>query len=427
MRCRILADVHGRDIKRGEHYFLPWIAGLLIHGVCKSGKCSCFAGFVGESCGNVALCPSDLSSCQASSCDPLCFLDQASVIAVSVYGDDTEGTGERLNTSPVGKSPKAIRTLRRALEIVQPGQVIALYPGTFTGSANCGLQVNQANMTIRGIMGSGITRIDCSGLYGGIAVSSGELHLSNLTLTNMTSSSSQSGGAINVADGVVRGLDLHITGGVSTVSGGGIAAVRSSLILRDSSVSNCTADKGGAVFLDYSSFLLKNSRVSQSFAKYGAGIYAQNQVFIRGEGLSFIELNNASIIGGGVCVSGTTEIAGVVVEDNTAVTGAGVAVTAASTVVVNSSIGFNSATKNGGGVALLNLPELEMVSSTIQSNIAALRGGGLHVSSNGSVQFDAASSIVNCSAGKCLREQVDGETHCFLVLLERQTEPRCLR
>jgi hypothetical protein len=374
----------------------PGLPACSSSGACKSGECSCFAGFVGESCNNVALCPSDISSCQVEACDPLCLLDQDSVIAVSIYGSDTEGTGKRMDTSPAGKSPKAVRSLRQALNIATSGQLIALYPGTFEGTSNCDLQFTLLNLTIRGIGGSDVTRVDCSSMHSGFTVTSDELHLHNVTLANMKA---QSGSAINIIDGVLIGHDLHIVGGASSANGGGITALRSSVSLVDSSVRNCTAEKGGAIFLDSSNVVLDNTRISSSFAKHGAGIYAQNQVTISGNGRVVVAQNNASIAGGGILASGLTEIEGLRIEHNSGVAGAGLAVTAASTTLVNLIIEQNFATKSGGGVAVLNAAALEVVTSTITSNIAVFRGGGVFSSSSGSVQFDDTSAIFNCSAG----------------------------
>lgn len=300
-----------------------------------------------------------------------------------------------MDTSPVGKSPKAVRSLQRALEIVQPGWLIALYPGTFEGTSNCGLQFTQPNITIRGIAGSNTTQIDCSSTYGGFTVIGSELHLHNLTLANTRT---QSGSAITVIDGVLTGHDLHIVGGVSSANGGGIRALRSSVSLVDSGVTNCTAEKGGAIFLDSSNAVLENSRISRSFAKNGAGIYTQNQATISGNG-SVVERNHASIVGGGLLASGLTEIKGVRIEHNSGTVGAGLAVTAASTTLVDVIIEQNSAMKSGGGVAVLNAAALEVATSTIASNIAAFQGGGVFSNSSGSVLFDDASAVRNCSAG----------------------------
>lgn len=105
-----------------------------LNGACRKGACSCFSGFVGESCSNAVICPKDFTTCTVSTCDPICSQSTSDVIVVSVNGDDTQGTGKLMDASGSGTDPKAVQSLRRALELAKPNQTILLYPGVYRGA-----------------------------------------------------------------------------------------------------------------------------------------------------------------------------------------------------------------------------------------------------------------------------------------------------
>lgn len=369
------------------------------NGVCSNGACACFSGYVGESCGNVALCPDDLSACQTANCDPICLLDQSSVIAVSMYGDDSRGTGERMTTSPAGKSSKAFQSLRHAIELAQPNQIILLYPGTYQGALNCDIQISTGNITIRGLSGGQKTRIDCLGQYRGFTISGVSVTMIDLVLANMTTPNTL-GATINVVDGTVLGTGVELAGGVSAIGGGGMFASRSTVTLENSIVKNCSASRGGAMFLDSSTMILRSSSISQSFAELGGGIFAQNEVHIRGDSASTVELNNATDSGGGVYSNGTLEVDRVGIRQNVAATGAGIATVGTATNITRLTIASNNASKNGGGIAVLQLGVLNLTSSSIRSNNASNAGGGLYTNASARIAFYNHSAIVACTAGE---------------------------
>lgn len=397
----------------------PGTVACSSNGVCDGGMCLCFAGFVGESCENVALCPSDISLCQTSPCDPLCTMDQDSAIAVSVYGNDFEGTGKRMLTSASGKSPKALKTLKHALDIVQPGQTIVMYPGTFVGSNNCGLSISTDGITVRGILGNGLVRVNCNMAYRGYTVSGIDITFANLTMVGMNVQISPGGGALNIIDGSARLEGVTIISAVSASGGGGVYALRSSIELFDTLMTNCAADKGGALFLDGSSVRLHNSDLTNSIAINGGGIYAQNEVSIIGDATSSIAANNATDSGGGVCLVGLTAIDNIDISQNVAPSGAGLAVLSSRTRISSSIVKLNAAAQSGGGVSLLNDAELVVEGTVFQSNSAVDRGGGVYLSSDGSLMFDSSSRISNCSAGTSV-------LNCIMTMIRAVTYSNAL-
>jgi len=369
-----------------------------LNGACLRGSCLCFSGFVGESCSNAVICPTDVTTCLPSTCDPICIQPPSDVIAVSVNGDDTQGTGQLMDTSQSGTDSKAVRSLRRALELAQSSQTIILYPGIYTGPDNCGVTVSTPNVVIRGLRGSSVTTMDCQGLRRGLTFSGATAQLIGLVLQNTATTSSGSG--ISTMRATVRMEDVRIAKGSSLQNGGGIYADQSTLTLVNSEVANCSAvSNGGAVFLSTSNLILDHSVIKFSTAGQGGGIYAQHTVSVHGDASSQIVKNWASVNGGGICAAGSFSGGQLNILENSALVGAGMAVTTGSSVLTNVDIHANSAVNDGGGIALLNTANLVLKKSPVRMNHAARFGGGILVGSNGTFENNEASTIFSCTAG----------------------------
>ncbi|KAG2864518.1 hypothetical protein PC113_g4493 [Phytophthora cactorum] len=369
-----------------------------LNGACRKGSCSCFSGYVGESCTNAVICPEDLTTCTATTCDPVCLQSQNDVIVVSENGDDTQGTGERMDTCTSGTDPKAVKSLRRALELATSGKTILLYPGVYSGVDNCGVTVSTASLLIRGLRGPIATTIDCKNLLRGLIITSnaGPNRLEGFTLKNALASTD--GGAIRVSDTAIRMKNIVITNGISRQNGGAIYAYHSQLTLTNVELTDCAAAKGGAVFLDNSDLTLDHSTIKLCSAGEGGGMYAQNTVSVSGDKDSKIWQNTASINGGGLCVAGTFTGTTLNLLENTALMGAGLTGTSGSSTLSDVSIAGNRATSDGGGIALLNTANLVLQNSPIQTNHADRNGGGVFIVSNGSFENRLTSEIFNCTA-----------------------------
>ncbi|KAF1792540.1 Immunoglobulin-like fold [Phytophthora cactorum] len=359
-----------------------------LNGACRKGSCSCFSGYVGESCTNAVICPEDLTTCTATTCDPVCLQSQNDVIVVSENGDDTQGTGERMDTCTSGTDPKAVKSLRRALELATSGKTILLYPGVYSGVDNCGVTVSTASLLIRGLRGPIATTIDCKNLLRGLIITSnaGPNRLEGFTLKNALASTD--GGAIRVSDTAIR---------MKNINGGAIYAYHSQLTLTNVELTDCAAAKGGAFFLDNSDLTLDHSTIN-SVQQAKVADYAQNTVSVSGDKDSKIWQNTASINGGGLCVAGTFTGTTLNLLENTALMGAGLTGTSGSSTLSDVSIAGNRATSDGGGIALLNTANLVLQNSPIQTNHADRNGGGVFIVSNGSFENRLTSEIFNCTA-----------------------------
>ncbi|EEY65757.1 uncharacterized protein PITG_03281 [Phytophthora infestans T30-4] len=370
-----------------------------LNGACRKGSCSCFSGFIGESCINAVICPEDLSTCTSTTCDPVCLQSQNDVIVVSESGDDTQGTGERMDTCTTGTDPKAVKSLRRALELATSGQTILLYPGVYSGADNCGVTVSTAGLLIRGLRGPIPTIIDCKNLLRGLIITSSAEpnQLEGLTLQNTLASND--GGAIRASDASVRMKNMVITNANSHQNGGAIYGYQSQLVFTNVEITSCSAAKGGAIFLDGSRLTLDHSVVKLCSASQGGGIYAQNTVSISGDKDSKLWKNSASYNGGGLCVAGIFTGTALNLLENTALVGAGLVGTSGSSTLSDVNIEGNHAANDGGGIALLNTANLVLHNSPIQTNHAGRYGGGLYMVSNGSFENSLASTILGCTAG----------------------------
>ncbi|GMF11678.1 unnamed protein product [Phytophthora lilii] len=370
-----------------------------LNGACRKGSCSCFSGFVGESCSNAVICPANKLACTLATCDPVCLQPPGNIIAVSVNGDDTQGTGQLMDTSSSGSDPKAVQSLQRALELADVNQTILLYPGVYSGVGNCGVTVSISGILIRGLRGRSATILDCKGLLRGLAINSVTAQLIGLTFKDTTASTS--GGAISATKATVKMESIYITNGRTLQNGGAIYGYQSNLVLTKSELTNCSAVvKGGAIYLNGSSLVLDRAIVAFSSARDGGGVYAQNSVSVKGDAESRIWRNSAAVKGGGLCIAGTFDGSVLNIFQNNALVGAGVAATSGSSTLTNVDIFDNLAYNDGGGIALLEAASLLLQHSPIRLNHAHRNGGGVFVGSNGTFENNVSSEITNCTAGK---------------------------
>ncbi|GMF22595.1 unnamed protein product [Phytophthora fragariaefolia] len=367
-----------------------------LNGACRQGSCSCFSGFVGESCSNVIICPKD-TACTTSTCDPICDKPQSDVIVVSVNGDDAQGTGELMDTSVNGTDPKAVQSLNRALQLVNPNQTILVYPGIYKGAGNCSVTISKPDIAIRGLRGPTVTTFDCLSTHRGLIVKSVSIRMEGFTLRNTYSS--LNGAAISALNATLQMENLNILNATSLQNGGAIWAYGANLTLTTSKVSNCSASvNGGAIFMDMSNLTLKQSTIEQSLAKLGGGIYAQNATMVTGDGQSLIWKNNATLKGGGICSAGVFNGIMLNISRNTGFVGGGISVITGNSNLSVVFITENRAIADGGGIALLNTGSLILYYSPLRQNHAERNGGGIYVGTNGTFENKVASDVFNCTA-----------------------------
>lgn len=220
----------------------------------------------------------------------------------------------------------------------------------------------------------------------------GTLGLLNITLSGLSgppnSGSISSGGAVYVEHGTLGVTNCELTGNSTDVggAGGAIFSNRGDVTITGSRIINNFAGYGGAIFSTTGAegFLhIEDSTFTGNTATQYGGALLLNGFNQQGGGSSQVHVYNSRIYanqapnGGGIFIgkTGDTEV------EPYAKGGVN---------IKNSEIAENSATTgNGGGIYLKNLDNLEgnyyvyLENSTISSNLAFNRGGGIYIAEDG--------------------------------------------
>jgi predicted outer membrane repeat protein len=196
---------------------------------------------------------------------------------------------------------KPYTTIQAAVNDAQPGDVIVIYPGTYTAkTANSTtpdevVYIDVEDLTIKGngevyIDGEGERR--CIRIVGARMGQNTPIRLENLSLVNgeavSTSGSGWTGrgGGLHV-EGDVELFDCRVRDCHSDQEGGGIAIEApngagffySSVTLSESSVETCTADgDGGGIYNGESTLVIENSSVKLNHAAGNGGGIAARQI-----------------------------------------------------------------------------------------------------------------------------------------------------
>ncbi|TMW60500.1 hypothetical protein Poli38472_000542 [Pythium oligandrum] len=363
-------------------------------GACYLGKCMCFGGYVGEDCSNLYLCPKDRSGCNQDECNPVCLIPDSDIIAVSEYGDDSQGTGEIMDTSfESGTTPKAFQSIRVALQRVKPQQIIMVYPGTYSGVDNCGLTIAVDGITVRGLKGPISTVIDCNDALRGFTVRAPSVTLIGFTIRRTIDTN---GAALYVVDSDMSVEDVLFQTNRATQNGGAVYALRSHLNFTHSFLESNSAVKGGSLFSDESTVVFSDGGIANSTAVDGGGVYSQGKSTLMGV---FLMNNQVTARGGGIFVTGDGVLENVGLFANVAEIGGGIAVETGSVTMNSVSVRRCQAAQHGGGIAMLSKASAFGAGLIVEQAIAEKYGGGLYILSNGTISFDDA-TVSNCAGAR---------------------------
>lgn len=378
------------------------------------GACNCEEGWTGEDCSALVLCP---DNAPAEVC-----ANPEGVVAVSVNGSDTEGTGSL--GKPVagnGTVPKPLASLGAALSIAPANATVLLYPGTYSGLANRNVSVDGKSVTIRGASNRDATILDCGGQGPAFQFSSADASvLDGITLRNCDGGAGD-GGALTVeapAAPTLRGV--RITGS-STAGSGGAASVGAgaSLTATGGTVFEglTAASRGGAVNIgDGGTFVLSGSSVTGCSAAEGGAIAASAGATVVLRGGASIEGNNASTTGGALWLSDGAVLradgAGAAVRGNRAPRGGALALGPRTLVEgTNLVLGANVARGEGGAVSVRSTgggsrrrllaagDTVEMEGVTMEDNEAAGSGGAVAVADGQRLIVRACRFLRNTALG----------------------------
>ncbi|MGQ0700370.1 MAG: choice-of-anchor Q domain-containing protein [Panacagrimonas sp.] len=172
-----------------------------------------------------------------------------------------------------------------------------------------------------------------------------------------------------------------VSGGLATVSGGGIASYGGALSLARSTLfGNSAANLGGGVFIAGGTAVISRSTITGNGAQDGGGIFndSPNMSVID----SMISGNVCGDDGGGIYNGDTMSLLNSTVSGNAAGDDGGAIYNDGSLTVVNSTLSANRAgvyDPGGDGGGIYNERVLSLIHSTVTGNTAVSDGGGLYV------------------------------------------------
>lgn len=329
-------------------------------------------------------------------------------------------------------------TIQAAIDAANPGDVVEVGNGVFTGPDNTNLHFDGKDITVRSANGLFNTQIDCQGTGRGFHLSGGE-----------TAAATIQGLVIRGGDPAGDGGGILLDGASPTIiscyvfdndaeNGGGIAVTNgSSPALQSSTVtSNQSTSSGGGVYVDGSSVIeITSCSIRSNFANGGGGLridsasgtsientsVTNNTSFTDGGGVELhggasfqnttLLENNAGGDGGGVCGVDVTSLSVTdchVQGNNAGGDGGGIlfksdtpreaAWRRGTTDISGTVIAGNHAALSGGGVSVAALASvLTVTRTTVADNRADVTGGGLFVGSGSAVDVTRTILWGNCA------------------------------
>ena len=243
-------------------------------------------------------------------------------------------------------------SIQSAIDAAQPGDVIIVRSGNYTGTGNRNISFKGKAIIVRSEAGKESCIIDCGGS------SSNEARCFNFSSGETTSA---------VLDG------FTLTGGSTKTNGGGIAISSSPTIQNCRIIGNSTKGPGGGIFCQGGSPLILNCIISDNSADgpYGGGGIAlyQSSAIISGNTIQF---NTAAEDGGGIyAIDGAPKITNNTIIGNMSLGpwgGGGICSWSAGSVIVNDVIVQNLAQMFGGGLYVRNSPAPIITSCTFTEN-----------------------------------------------------------
>ncbi len=214
---------------------------------------------------------------------------------------------------------------------------------------------------------------------GGVYVAAGNVTLHKCTvMANVaTGTYGGGGGGVFLQNGALTISQSTILNNRSARHGGGLGARGGTLLVSDSAVrDNTSTEDGGGVFVNGATVTVERSTIAGNspmglFVAGGTAVVDHNT----------IEDNESAGNGGGIGVDGlypTTLTASYnLIRNNSAVSGAGVGISAGSAMLLANDIVGNVAASSGGGVAAwANGSQITLAANRIRENTSGPQGGG---------------------------------------------------
>lgn len=281
-------------------------------------------------------------------------------------------------------------SLRDAITVAVPGDVIELPSGTYPLSGTLGeLEINKT-ITLSGLGGTPADVVLQAGANSRhFALYDGTTTFTNLTLRD-GNPDLDAGGAIDIIGGANLILNsVVITNNRTTVNGGAIALDKGTLTLNNSViVSNTAGLHGGGIFNQEGTINFTNSQVlTNSAAASGGGIYINTEFAsltmnggqINGNVANTANATNAFAAGGVHLTEGTMTMNSGEIRGNNGYRGGGVFATTSGTFIMNDGLIIDNEAQYGGGIYVQNIDASATINGgqiTQNRSVAPIFGGG---------------------------------------------------
>ena len=259
--------------------------------------------------------------------------------------------------------PTEYTTIQAAINAATDGDLILVYPGTYTGEGNRDIDFLGKTLTVKSASGPEYTVLDCEFLGRGFYFHSAEDPESRLDGFAIINGSEREGAGIFCVMSSPSITNCSIEGNETAGSwsnGGGIYCYSASPIITDCSISwNTAGDDGGGIWCSESSPTIMNCWIEGNATKRddGGGIFCYGSSLVLSN--CTIKKNNASGDygdgkGGGIYYAlSSSIITGTIIAENSSADGGGGGIysSLSSPLITNSRISGNTTRQgNGGGI-----------------------------------------------------------------------------
>ena len=302
-------------------------------------------------------------------------------------GDPAPGDPAESDPLENGRPDHPFDAIQEAIDAAEPGDVVVVLDGTYTGTGNLNIDLLGKEITVRSKNGPAGCVIDCQG--GGrlsrraFVATSGETNqtvIHGLTITNAFGNNY--GGAFYCEKASPSIIGNVFVGNKGDVCGGAIYATLppSNLLIAGNTFTANSSNHGGAIALwDGAIATIVDNVITENAAvAYNGGGICCGEATITGNVIT----GNSSKSRGGAIACGGAVIAGNSILENSASSGGAICSYEARTgtlLIAGNSISGNTSYYSGG-IYVFSIPSTVVTGNTITLNTATQRSAGIGVS-----------------------------------------------
>ncbi|UCC23513.1 MAG: PQQ-binding-like beta-propeller repeat protein [Planctomycetota bacterium] len=309
-------------------------------------------------------------------------------------------------------------TIQAAIDDANDGDVIYLFPGTYTGPNNTDIDFLGKSITVQSVAPEfpsivAATIIDCNGTeadpHRGFDFQNYED--ANAVLAGLTITRGAPGIIISYSNPTIA--YCTITGCFSPGRGGGIYCSESEPVIINCTFTNNSADYGGGIECFRSTAIIENCTFTGNSARFGGALHSEGTYYY-GRRLQIANCtftgNSAAEGGGGICCdeSDDIEIVDSVISHNYSAGGGGGGLMGwgpgTTLTITNSTISHNtsqySPSEGRGGGIWWGGSDIHINGCTISANKAASDGGGVFFDIYGSARVSATMKNTRISGNR---------------------------